>query len=349
MLPVGGTEACASLHCRKLATRRTLNYGQLLCTRHARGRQTTSLPKDHYVNESERLTRLVRLEAAQRDTLARLFASDDKSANIDGCFVVRVPEFCRTAHFDESGNDDDDGSLKHTHQSHIITVDSLSPSLLGPLVYNRGRGRTIRANSLHNFILSLNCYRFEESLPSEFLARQSMLCASTKVWRHKFGQSVPMHSSALLRLSALEDDDKDCHTPLYWLFTLHNDVTLRLGALQQRTVFCSFYEHLVRRTVAYARLVRLHHVERSSLLLVGPGARVINYALILRDFSRFFRELDQPFGHEMVLLAMLYCERLPVEQLEDALPWRYHWRELNMGTSFDAYYARGSAVAQQSE
>jgi hypothetical protein len=111
--------------------------------------------------------------------------------------------------------------------------------------------------------------------------------------------------------------------------------TLTLREMDTRTIFCCFYESLVRPAAEFARLRTMHVIERRSLLLVGPGARLIQCAVSLADVARFFSDENAPFGHEMVLFTMLAFDGADAEQ---SYPWRAAWRHL-FGVTFTEYYA----------
>ena len=112
---------------------------------------------------------------------------------------------------------------------------------------------------------------------------------------------------------------------------------INLDALGSRIIVSSFYEALVRPTVDFAKLRSLHVDEHRSLVLVGPGARLIQCLVGASDLMRYFDDLDTPFGHEMVLFTLL---ALPVldRTADTVYPWRVGWRRL-FGVSFDRYYA----------
>jgi hypothetical protein len=338
-----------------------------LCRRHSRVASAVCarLPRNYYDVQKHRLTALLRFETARDDLSARLFASPNVDAYADACFTVNTDRGPKTPLAPPPMplvlTSATTGAA--AARTHLLRPRSLSPAFLGPVEH--GQPDLPAAVNLQNFAVGCEMFACElapadvDSADPTLLFRQQrdVLYRCAAAQRYRYGDTLERHRAQLKSqrrmLAEVQSTDEARRVrvpaalfdvPPKFVFVRRDGREMHLDALGARAVLCSFYESLARRTADYAQLVALHVQERKSLLLVGAGARLINFPVTPHDLERYFNDADAPFGHEMALFTML---RLETEFGTAAAepPWRAAWRRLFDGRSFAEYFSNSATPA----
>ena len=346
--------ACAERGCTRraefLSLHRTEHKRRLLCTLHAKRVLADRLPANFYDLQKVRLMALLRFEAARDDYQARLFASPNVNTYAPGCFTVNI------SRGPKSPLTPPPPPMTPTDATHLLRSRALSPAFLGPVEHGQP-GLPVALN-LQNFIVGSQMFACEvagdDIVGDRFLLfrrqRDALYRSAAGGQRYRYGDTTERHVSELRsqRRAAAIPGVLDT-TPMCFVFLNRADggggggTEMRLDVLQTRAVVCSFYEHLARRTADYAQLVALHKEQRKSLLIVGEGARLINFPVTRADLERYFNDVGAPFGTEMTLLTMLRLEDETLNGVRVEPPWSVAWRRLFNDLSFAQYFSERGA------
>jgi hypothetical protein len=274
----------------------------LLCGVHAKQAECAALPKRSAADKRRQASERQQTEQAdiERARSENVRAGRRGSVTLTRMFRMRaVPALPgRTKVFP---------NYRHQNRSDGIGCASLSPMSLGPVEH--GQPDLPPASCVENFHQGSKCFREE-------------------VDRH----GAPLELFYENRLRFYEDDVPHRHkykgmganknVPLYFVWVGEDGAEHRLGYVESRQFYCTFYERLARETEDYARLERLLD-EGYDLQLCGYDAHDVSVLpgddpLVAAE--RAYLDATKPFGHERVLYAMLTCPR----GREAELPWRRH-------------------------
>lgn len=198
----------------------------------------------------------------------------------------------------------------------IWAMSALSPMLLGPVVH--GQPGLDDADNLENF------WQFNKVFASEWdstnqkpkpiwYERRASGYADIEPHRYKLGKTKAEHmKNAGIEIGASANACKFC------IFVAPNGEELHFDYIASRVLYCTFYERLARKTSALNKLVDALYVHKQNIVIAGYDARHAQDEQITAEaIHRWYHDPSAPFGHEMVLCAILFHWYFPEE-----LPWR---------------------------
>lgn len=142
--------------------------------------------------------------------------------------------------------------------------------------------------------------------------------------RHKLGSTKTDHIKNAGNTEQLQQNANICEFSIY--VNPINGEERRFSYVESRVFYCTFYEHLAKQTAEFQKLIT-EYLSGASLCIMGYDARTVTAKVdeITEDtLMKWYLDDSEPFGHEMVLFAMLFCwPRV------EALPWNV-WAKANI-------------------
>lgn len=287
----GSVECCIAV-CTKLAYYEW--HGEYYCGAHSAGYKRTRLHSDPVQKaqqqaEHDRLLECAAL-ALQHGTaqpgqvfIARMRMMKSKPVR-EGCFTV-LPNYRA-------------GSGTQL----FWAMPALSPMMLGPVEH--GQPGLPPALNLENFHQFNKVFRSEvdengDPLPV-FYERRLRGYTDPVPHRHKLGASKAEH----MRAAGMEKGG-NANVCVYSIFV--NPATQqeeRYDYALARVFYCTFYERLARETPEY-KLLAQQRRGGANLLIAGYDGFDCDSAITAEDVRAWYADLNYPFGHEKVLVAML--------------------------------------------
>lgn len=189
-------------------------------------------------------------------------------------------------------------NYRHGNRKDGLGMPKLSPKSMGPI--DHGQPGLPQAKNLENFHQGNKVFSTEvdeKGNPSkEFYQTQLEMYESEMPQRHKD--------------RALDSKGKRINAPLFSLWRDKDGVEHRLSYFDSRELYCKYYERIAKTTDEYKKLM--------DMLKDGYNIQIIGYDgydVGKRTISECYKDVSRPFGHELVLYAML---ALPEKQW----PWR---------------------------
>ena len=198
----------------------------------------------------------------------------------------------------------------------VWAMNELSPMILGPVLH--GQPGLEPAENLENF------HQFNKVFESEYDEATGKVYA---VWhkrrdsgyadrtphRHKLGATKAAHmKNAGIKAGG------NVNKCLFSIFITPEGEERRFDYVASRIFYCTFYERLACKTSAMNKLVDALYVHHQGILIAGYDARNLDDDEITHEtIQQWYHDPSWPFGHEMVLHAILYHWNDP-----DELPWR---------------------------
>eukprot|EP01125_Pyxidicula_operculata_P004970 TRINITY_DN1835_c0_g1_i1.p1 TRINITY_DN1835_c0_g1~~TRINITY_DN1835_c0_g1_i1.p1 ORF type:complete len:269 (-),score=39.59 TRINITY_DN1835_c0_g1_i1:39-845(-) len=184
-------------------------------------------------------------------------------------------------------------NYKHGGRADGIGYPDLSPMRLGPVEH--GQPGVVQCLNIENYHQFNKCYSWEYDNKSGqildvFFKRRDQAYRDSTPHRHKFDKQF-IDNQVQIDPSALR-------TPL---FTVHLDSEggqRRYNYQQCRWFYCHQYEILASKTESFADLKQKVE-EGYNIQIMGYDARHVD------NISQAYLDTRYPFGHELVLLAML--------------------------------------------
>ncbi len=106
------------------------------------------------------------------------------------------------------------------------------------------------------------------------------------------------------------------NVPLYALWVLPDEEELRMKYVEGRQIYCTYYERLGKKTKSYSKLMRMVN-EGTNVQIIGydgydlelTQADQTNQKKMTKMFEKFYLDGSRPFGHELVLAALLLLDK----------------------------------------
>ena len=205
----------------------------------------------------------------------------------------------------------------------VWAMNELSPMNLGPVVH--GQPGLEPSENLENF------HQFNKVFESEYDAATDKLKA---VWytrrisgysdrvahRHKLGATKAAHMK-----NAGIAPGGNANKCLFSVFLTPEGDERRFEYVPSRVFYCTFYERLARKTSALAKLADTLYVHKQAIIIAGYDARnAADEDIDAATIHRWYLDPSWPFGHEMVLHAILFHWNSP-----ELLPWRIEAAKLD--------------------
>lgn len=197
----------------------------------------------------------------------------------------------------------------------IWAMNGLSPMMLGPVLHSQPEIEP--AENLENFHQFNKVFAAEvdeaTGAPKQIWFQRRKKGYADKVpHRHKLGATKAQH----LKLTGSPPGQPAA--PLYSIYVAPDGKEIRFDYIGSRVFYCSYYERLARQTEEFRKLVDVVFVHKQNIVIAGYDARNADDCDIDDSaIARWYEDPSSPFGHEMVLHAMLYHFHTP-----DELPWR---------------------------
>lgn len=198
----------------------------------------------------------------------------------------------------------------------VAKMKGLSPMVLGPVFHSQPNIEP--AENLENF------HQFNKVFVSEidetsgapkpiWYQRRKSGYADKVPHRHKLGATKAQHLKV-----AGTGSGQSANACVYSIYVAPDGQERRFNYIESRVFYCSYYERLARQTEEFRKLVDAVYVHKQSIIIAGYDARNAEDDEINQDkIAQWYEDPSWPFGHEMVLHAMLYHLNTP-----DELPWR---------------------------
>lgn len=106
------------------------------------------------------------------------------------------------------------------------------------------------------------------------------------------------------------------NVPLYAIWVLPDEEELRLPYIKGRQIYCTYYERLGKKTKSYKTLMQMVN-EGTNVQIIGYDGYDIGLTQedqmdqkkLTKAFEKFYLDGSRPFGHELVLAALLLLEK----------------------------------------
>ena len=215
---------------------------------------------------------------------------------------------------------------KHSHGfGYGVDCSDLSPMKLGPVKHNQLN--LPEAKSIENY------HQFNKAFPCE-LTKIQCNCERSKEWKH-FTVNKEFYKR---RLDGYNDNEPHRHKferneikkdakngnvniPSYSVHVDKNGVERHYTYVESRYFYCKQMELLARYTLHYGNLVNLLK-QGFKIEIIGYDAYRTN-GFTSNDLYIHYCDSKRPFGHEMVILALLTISN------ENDFPWNRYYREHN--------------------
>lgn len=177
-------------------------------------------------------------------------------------------------------------NFKHGNRSDGLGMPSLSPMSLGPV--HHGQPGLPPAQNIENFHQNSKCFQEEvneDGEPGDLFYKNRLNGYLDKIpHRHKY-----------------KGKEKNKNIPLYFVWVDKNGKEHYLDYVTSRQFYCNFYERLAKLEPNYKKLKDLRD-KGYNLQIIGYDGRDV------KDLEEAYLDKNYPFGHELVLMAMLVLE-----------------------------------------
>nr|QBK93101.1 MAG: uncharacterized protein LCPAC403_02350 [Pithovirus LCPAC403] len=189
-------------------------------------------------------------------------------------------------------------NYRHQDRKGGFGCSSLSPMIIGPIEH--GQPGLPNSVNLENFYQGNKVFKDEiygkNDETNEFFETQLIMYNDKIPHRHKIGHKGK--------------------TPRYWLWKTKNGSYEKLGYIDSRQFYCTFYERMVKYLPDLKKLKEMVE-EGWNLQILGYDG---NSDLTVDTIEDAYLDVKKPFGHESVLFTIL---TIPEEQY----PWTIHKTE----------------------
>lgn len=216
-------------------------------------------------------------------------------------------------------------NAKHANRKDGVGMPSLSPKVIGPIDHGQvdAKGNKLPPSlTLEGFHQFNKVFSFEidskGNLTPEFFERQlfGYNCQAGQAPRHKYGQTKDEHLK-YLKNKGVDVKDSNINIPLFSvIWSSLSNVKGVKGELYKYTYFesrwfyCTYLEQSVLKNPDYQWLVK--ELKRGvSLQICGYDGYPIT-----KSYLEHYKDTSVPFGHELVIMAMLNRELTGQE-----VPW----------------------------
>ncbi len=194
-------------------------------------------------------------------------------------------------------------NFRHQTRKDGFGCAQLSPMNLGPV--HHGQPGLSPALNIENFHQGSKCFQQEvgpDGNPSTlFYENQQRFFEDPEPYRHKY-----------------KGKEKNKNIPLYFVWIDQNGQEHHLTYVESRQFYCTFYELLA--TAREDFLTLKEYLKRGyNLQICGYDGRPVE----TNDFEREYLDASKPFGHELVLAALLTVS-----------PATYPWRSSKVKECF---------------
>lgn len=201
-------------------------------------------------------------------------------------------------------------NFKHGNRKDGLGLPELSPMSLGPVHHTQP--------DLPPSLTIENLHQFNKVFPSELDKKGNPDSRWYKTREEAYLDPVPhRHKPAAKSAKSGAKGKINKNIPAYSIWVLPDGSEQRLTYFESRQVYCTYYERLAKKTKSFKKL--------RSLKKSGTNLQIIGYdgyALpddegksMKRIFEKCYLDITKPFGHELVLAALLI---LDVKEY----PWR---------------------------
>lgn len=260
-------------------------YEGILCGVHSKSK--IPLPKDPYA-KAKKITQL-----AEHETLIEKIAAENRDAGLCGHISMAKMRMMKTTPL-KPGYTNIYPNYRDGCKKDGLGIPSLSPKSMGPIEH--GQPGLPPSKNLENLHQGNKCFQEELNLdknPTDiFYERRLKMYNDNTPWRHKFDKykelAAPGGNKNIAKYSVWIDID---------------GTELHLTYFESRQIYCVLYEKYALENPDYIKLRQMLS-DGYNLQICGYDA----YNEIIpteKKFEDYYRDTSRPFGHEMVLCAML--------------------------------------------
>jgi len=290
--------------CKNKAYWLVTSEGRLSCGVHARDPETRApLPKRSLAEKNKLASVKYARETIEIDTAAEDNLSEGRKGHVivTKLRMMAAPE-------DHSGYRKVFPNFKHGNRKDGLGMPELSPMSLGPVKHTQP--------DLPEALNIENLHQFNKVFPSEIDddGNPTEEWYATRVRAYR--DPIPhRHKPAAKSASGSKN------IPEYSIWVTPDGKEAKLSYFESRQVYCTYYERLAKKTKAYATLVKLRE-KGVNIQIVGYDGYDLgigsddNHKMIRSKFIELYNDTKKPFGHELVLAALLL-----IENRKD-YPWR---------------------------
>jgi len=195
-------------------------------------------------------------------------------------------------------------NFKHQNRKDGFGCSSLSPKALGPITHNMPG--IPPAKNLENY------HQFSKFFPFEV---KNDLILKTSLERRIKGYNDPIPHRHKFSRDILKRYGKNVNIPLFSMYYDKDGNEHRYTYIECRYFYCHWYEKLVTETKDFKHLI--------NLLKKGYNLQLVGYDGYNPTLDLYEHYLDdsRPFGHELVLYAMLKADN------PEAYPWNIYYQK----------------------
>lgn len=215
-------------------------------------------------------------------------------------------------------------NFKHKNRKDGIGLPGLSPKSLGPVKHNQGP-RPYDHKKLPPSKNLENLHQGNKVFPCDTLKRKGSLIPTDQWYeqqRKYYLDPVPhRHQEAALEVGK----GVNKNVPAFSVWFTPQGEELHLTYIESRQIYCTYFDRLIRDTEDYTTLIDLIS-NGTNIQIVGYDGFDLGFdssgkrpsrALLRKRFDEWYLDPSRPFGHELVLAAILLLE-------EEDYPWVTH-------------------------
>lgn len=195
-------------------------------------------------------------------------------------------------------------NFKHENRKDGYGCSSLSPKAIGPIHHHQPNLPI--AKNLENF------HQFNKVFPWEVNESGEILPIFFETQINAYNDPIPHRHKIppkdIQQKKRSINDTSNINIPLFSVHLNMKGDLKKFTYLESRFFYCHHYEHQVKKLEQFLHL--------RNLLKEGHNLQIIGYDAYPFDtnqpntdmFKRFYSDISKPFGHEMVLAAMLIVD-----------------------------------------
>ncbi len=280
-----GSVTCTATKANRKKCENYAYYEGLLCGVHSKSK--VPLLKDPHAKARKAI------QLAEHEALIEGVAAENRDAGRVGHISMVKMRMMKTTPL-KPGNTNIYPNYRDGFKKDGLGIPSLSPKSMGPIAH--GQPGLPPSKNLENLHQGNKCFHEELNDDGDpamvFYERQLEMYNDAVPWRHKFDKykelAAPSRNKNIAKYSVWVDTDgTECH----------------LTYFESRQVYCALYEKHAHNNPDYLKLQGMLS-EGYNLQICGYDA----YNEIIpteQEFEKYYKDTSRPFGHEMVLCAML--------------------------------------------
>jgi hypothetical protein len=205
----------------------------------------------------------------------------------------------------------------------IWAMNELSPMQLGPVKHTQpGINPAMNIENFHQFnkVFQSEINPATGNPHEAWYTRRDKGYADSVPHRHKLGPTKEAHMKA-----AGIAPGGNANACAYSIYIAPDGTEYHFDYVSSRVFYCTYYDRLARQTESLHKLMKTVYIKKQNIVIAGYDARWEDDEDITAEkIDAWYKDPTKPFGHEMVLHAILFHWYTPEE-----LPWRKAAAELD--------------------